>query len=137
LTKYLRKQKKRKIYFGSQFQRFQSMVTWIHFSWACGEAEHYGGKYMWYRRLFTSSWPGSSGKGTGERTRYHLQEHTHNNLLIPTGSTSWLPLPPNIPVSCEFINGLINYEVRALMIKSPHKGLTSAHCCFVDHAFNT
>jgi hypothetical protein len=37
----------RKIYFGSLFQKFRVMVTWLHCFWTCGEAEHHGRSTWW------------------------------------------------------------------------------------------
>jgi hypothetical protein len=52
ITKYLKKQLKRgKICFGSQLQRFQSMVIW-----ACGKAKHHQGHNV--AKLLTSWEPG-------------------------------------------------------------------------------
>jgi hypothetical protein len=52
-----------KIYFGSQFERFQSMVTWLCFFWACGEAEHQSGE----TKLLASWWSGRGGRTKGGR----------------------------------------------------------------------
>jgi hypothetical protein len=42
MTKYTRQLKRRNIYYGSQFQRFQFMVTWLHYFLTCNEAELHG-----------------------------------------------------------------------------------------------
>jgi hypothetical protein len=44
MTKYPRKSTLRegRIYFGSQFQRLQSKVTWFSCFWACDKTGHYG-----------------------------------------------------------------------------------------------
>jgi hypothetical protein len=47
-----------KIYFGSQFQRLQSMVCCLHCFWACGEAE-----YSWHKHMVRQSCLSHSGCG--------------------------------------------------------------------------
>jgi hypothetical protein len=42
-----------KVYFGSQFWRFQFIVSWFLYFWACSEAEH---RSAHGTKLLTSKW---------------------------------------------------------------------------------
>jgi hypothetical protein len=43
--------KEAKIYFGSQFQSFQSMLGWLHYFKACGEGEYHGSSVWWGKSI--------------------------------------------------------------------------------------
>jgi hypothetical protein len=44
--------KKGKVYFGSQFQRSQSVVSWPQCLWAYGEEAHHGGEHMVQQNVY-------------------------------------------------------------------------------------
>lgn len=80
-----------KIYFGSEIQRFQSMVSCYHWLWACNEAEHHG-KKDGGEKPFPSWHPGSrAGGGEGGREVYNL----YRNRDPLHGGAGGL-LPPNL-----------------------------------------
>jgi hypothetical protein len=91
VTKYLRKQLRGEmIYFGLQFQRFQSMVSWLLSFQSCGEAVHHTGR-VWQSRATHRM---VARKSRGEQGK----EESGNKITLQ----NTLPLPqtrPHIPVA--------------------------------------
>jgi hypothetical protein len=91
--KYLRKSaSKEQRCFGSQFERFQSMVSWLCCYGACGEAEHRGREHMVKQSC--------SLHGGWEMSQYTCQGHAFSDLTSSAkgfttyyGITGWGPNP--------------------------------------------
>jgi hypothetical protein len=71
--KYNSKQRERKVYFSSQFWRFQFMVSWLHCFWACHEGIHHGGSVCLNKIAPLIARSQRRGKGTNPSSTIRLE----------------------------------------------------------------
>lgn len=118
-----------KIYFGSPFQRFYSMVGWFHYV-GPEMTENIMVKGM-EEKSFSAHDSQETGWGGGEGTpvtRNTLPGEVSNDILY------------HLPVVCLFGYQWINPLRKSELLPRSHhfpKALTSEHCCTGDQAFKT
>lgn len=107
--------------FCSQFQKFQSLVSWIHCSWICGKAEHYGKECVEEQSCSPRGSLEAKKKEEGTRvpvspSRVHLQGPD----LLPLGPYFLKGLPsPNSAIDWEpslyhtdLCGAITNYSIQ-------------------------